>query len=142
PAEHPGSSTNMHETPRKHPPHIHETTPRTTRKHVLSGNERNGKGEHIEPSSPTRILQPDLKGTAARAPHHPHHTPTTAQYGHQAHKPPQATLTPTPPRPSQGKEGVTQKVTPPGQGQSQGARGGNSFMVVKLFHGGETVSWW
>ncbi len=124
----------MHETPQDHPQHVYETTPRTRKKHTLQGNRRNGKGEHTEPSPPTRILKMTLKGTPARAPHHPHQHPHPQ--GHPDH---QATSRHSHPcQPAEERRCHPKGYTPRAHSEHQRARGGNSFGVVKLFHGGET----
>ena len=78
------------------------------------------------------ILKMILMGERKEPVQHPHHTGTST------------VLPPNPPRHStatarpQKKEGVTQKVTPPGAKTRPRARGGNSFSGVKLFQWCET----
>jgi len=88
----------MHETAGNHPRHVYETTPRTTRKHTLQGNRRNGKGEHTEPSHTHMILQEEPQRE------HERKHPTTRTTHHKGHpdarhsRPPPANATKTQPR--------------------------------------------
>ena len=107
-----GTVTNMHETPQNHPHHIHETTPKPTRKHTPTGNERNGKTNDTEPSAPTRILKMNPE-----EPLQEHPTTRTSTHTRKATKPPAgtATLTPTPPRPNQRKKVSPKRLHPQGR---------------------------
>ena len=130
PTEPPGSSTNMHETPGNHPPHVYETTPRTTRKHTLQGNRRNGKAEHTEPSHTHMILKLIPKGNRKRSTPPPtHHTP----------KP---TLTPagTASRQCRQDPAKERKVSP--KRLHPWARDQATSTGRNLFRCCETVSWW
>jgi len=132
-----GTVTNMHGMPQNHPPHIHETTPKPTRKHTPQGNRRNGKGEHTEPSAPTRILKMIPKEP-------PQEHPTTRTSTHtrkatQTTKPPAGTATHAnlhDHHQSRGKgRGKGRRCHPKGYTPRAGTRPGHR-------HGAGIVSWW